>query len=147
MKIVLDHKHPDLLVYGPDNFPDDPLELEKGLLEVVSFDVRTTPLAEGRVATPYGKFTFQPMPGNCGIVVSTDTWIEYGMRNCGSASRLHIVKEALARKLGYSMMLSTTISTNVPQVVSAAKAGWKFVSHFTNKRSGNVCLIGVKHLK
>lgn len=130
-------------VFVPDDFPDDAETLEKGLQKETLFEVYTSP----ERAIKIGHFRFVTLPGNCGVVVSTDTYVEPAWRGFGGGAlqevKAHIAKELL----GYSLMLSTVISTNVPEVVGASKAIWRFISDFVNKRTGNVCLVGVKHLK
>jgi hypothetical protein len=149
MKLGFTIEQPRSFVFVPDTFPEAREEREKGLEKSTEFMVFLTPAfdPETGLKDMYGRFTFATLPGNCGIVVSTDTWIAEKWRRQGSAARLHKIKDIIARQLGYSLMLSTTISTNMPQVVSAAKAGWKFVDHFKNGRTNNQCLIGIKHLR
>ena len=149
MKLAFTLDHPRAFIFAPDDFPEDPEERQKGLEKSTNFVVCQGPAPDPDKphTDSYGRFTFAPLPGNCGIVVSTDTWIAERWRKQGSADRLHKIKENIARQLGYSLMLSTSISTNMPQVISAAKAGWKFVDHFQNKRTNHQCLIGIKHLK
>lgn len=144
MKLIWTHKNGH--VYGPDDFPEDIHERSKGLLKPTLFEIYLT-AKEFEVKHIYGFFTFSTLEGNCGIVVSSGTWITALWRNQGSANRLQEIKEFVARELGYSLMLSTVISTNVPQIVSASKAKWRFICNFLNKRTNNTCLLGVKHLK
>lgn len=121
------------------NVPED---LEKGLVNPESFTVIDLQSNES-----VGWFTLCPMPGNCGMVVSTGTRVRWERRGRGLSYVLHEAKEELSRALGYTKMISTVQSFNDPQIISAKKSGWREVDEFTNKRTNNDILIMVKDLK
>lgn len=113
---------------------------DKGFVNPTVFHVRD------KNDTFIGSFTLAPMPGNCGIVVSTATWLPARVRGSGLSYVLHHFKEDIARKAGYSIMLCTVVQGNEPQVKGATNVGWKFWYRFMNRRTNNVCEIGVKIL-
>lgn len=131
---------------------EDPV---KGLFDPVTFDVYYQPdYTEQTRARPgfvpaepirIGSFTFAPMPSCCGVVVSTGSYILPEYRDY-RAYRFHDLKEHVARELGYSCMLATTHTSNFPEVIGAAKHGWKMHPAFINKRTGNQLTVMEKHL-
>ena len=115
--------------------------LSKGLDGAQHFSVRHDLAIDGGVV---GGFTFQTLPGCCGVVVSTSSWLKDKPWNLGQ--HFHKLKEKVARELGYAAMLSTTHCRNVQEVVGGAKAGWKWEHPFKNPRSGNEIFFGIKVL-
>lgn len=95
-----------------------------------------------------GHFTLAPLPGCCGVVVSTESYLDPSWRGKTVISEhFHKIKEATARKLGYSMMLATVQLRNIPEVVGGSKAGWKLDHFFRNKRTENDLAFMFKELK
>lgn len=95
-----------------------------------------------------GGFTFSTMPGCCGVVVSTNSYILDGLRGDKVLGRIfHKLKEHVARELGYSKMIATVQALNLPEVIGGSKAGWKLAEPFRNKRSGNDIFFMFKDLK
>jgi hypothetical protein len=115
----------------------------KGLLVPTKFSVYPSWLTNG----PLGAFKLAPMPGCCGVVVSTETEIFTQHRGQGYAKILQVAKEMLARKFGYSMMLATIQMDNIPELVSAMHAGWKVEKTFTNNRTKHLLSLLTKELK
>lgn len=116
----------------------------KGLTQLVHFYVEDTVLEES-----IGQFAFAPLAGNCGIVVSTDTWVTFKRRGKGLSHVLHDIKEYLARRLGYTLMMATVVDNNEPQIKGMLKYGWSIRQgdlEFVNKRTNNRCLICFKTL-
>lgn len=96
--------------------------------------------------THLGYFTFSPLPGCCGVVVSSESSLHDVSKISGTGRLFHRLKAEVARKLGYSMMLATTQASNLPEVIGGAKAGWKWSNEFTNTRTGNLLFVGLKKL-
>lgn len=94
---------------------------------------------------PAGSFCLEPMPGCCGVVVSTDSFLNPQYRGA-LGKRFHTLKEGVARHFGYRAMLMTTHLRNIPEVVGASKARWKFFHYFRNGRTGNDIGIAVKEI-
>ena len=93
-----------------------------------------------------GNFNLAPLPGCCGVVVSCYSYLTPMSRHTAIGKIFHEIKEAVAKEMGYSLMISTTDMTNVPQVVSASRAKWRFIDFFTNKRTGNKLGVAIKHI-
>jgi hypothetical protein len=120
--------------------PDEEVYKEKGLEGPKSFPVRMGD------ATIVGSFTLSPMPGCCGIVVSTDSQLHNPYRGTWTGPEFHEIKSKVATYFGYKTMLMTTQLRNFPEVVGASKAKWKFVHCFRNKRTDNDIGIAIKDL-
>lgn len=122
--------------------PDDVELKEKGLIGPMRFEVRVAEGWQGMrlhpLATPLGTFTLEPMPGCCGVVVSTSSYLEPQARGLHSVGKdFHALKAQVAAHFGYRVMLMTTQLTNLPEVIGASKAKWKFFHTFRNKRTDN----------
>jgi hypothetical protein len=118
---------------------------EKGLWKRELFEVFFTRTDGSKKV--YGHFCLEPMPGCCGVVVSTSSQINEEDRGTSIGPRFHGLKEKVARHFGYSLMLSTVQLRNLPQVIGGSKAGWKYIYHFRNKRTDNDLTLGIKELK
>jgi hypothetical protein len=90
-----------------------------------------------------GYFTLAPLPGCCGVVVSIDSYLA---KNEASGKIFHELKAAVARELGYSRMIATTQTRNFPELIGAAKNGWKMHEAFINKRTGEQLTVMEKAL-
>lgn len=125
--------------------PDDQEYKEKGLPGRMDFTVmwQSHPNSP-KVAV--GRFALEPMPGCCGVVVSTDSALNESHRAWNLGSRFRVLKERVAAHFGYKTMLMTTQLRNIPEVVGASKAGWKFFHFFRNTRTDNDIGIAVKDL-
>lgn len=126
----------------------DPYYIDKGLILNTTFFVHTMQPLEGLPAgVRFGEFTLCPMPGCCGVVVSTATKIAHPFVGKKLSKHMHKLKEHVALELGYSLMLSTTVSSNAPQVAGATKANWLVLEEFKNSRTGNELLLMSKRLE
>lgn len=94
-----------------------------------------------------GEFTLAPLYSCCGVVVSSYTCIFEQHRGKRYAKIMQTAKEAIARLLGYSMMLATVEVSNIPEIVSASNAGWRVKEIFINKRTNHQLAILTKELK
>jgi hypothetical protein len=127
---------------------DDPKEIatQKGLWKRAYFTLhvgweRENSLPERDI----GQFVLEPMPGCCGVVVSTGSFLHPKERGVFS-QYFHDMKAFVARELGYSRMLATTETSNFPEIIGAAKNGWKLHEAFTNKRTGHQLTVMEKAL-
>ena len=93
-----------------------------------------------------GSFRMSPMPGCCGVVISHDTHLNPQHRNSGYSDRFRELKEALAKHLGYSVVIATTQMHNLPAVGNMYKSKYNMVDTFKNSRTNNLIGIGIKHL-
>ncbi len=121
---------------------DYPVE-EKGLLQGESFSVYN-PVGEAKLTVAV--FRFEPLPGCCGVVVSTASYINTEWRGSWVGPEFHKLKEELAKNFGYSLLLATTQLSNIPEVVSSSKARWRIVKTFLNKRTSRELGVMMKNL-
>ena len=85
---------------------------------------------------PIASFTLKQMIGCCGILVSTNTYVDKKYQGQGIAHEFMELKIAIAKELGYSMMMSTVdIGNNPAEVHILEKFGWKKIQEFVNKRT------------
>lgn len=94
-----------------------------------------------------GSFSFSPMPGCCGVVVSHFTYLHKDMRGQGLSDAFRQLKEDLAKALGYSMMIATTQMENLPAVGNMMKSKYHMPVTFTNKRTNKLLGLGYKVIK
>lgn len=141
--MIIRSKHREnLLVEFPDGGEG---EHEKGLYKEQTFKVQWERTDKSR--EDVGQFTLAPLPGCCGVVVSTGSWLHTKQRGLQYISvSFHEIKELVARHFGYSLMLSTVQLRNLPQIISGSKAGWKYIHHFRNKRTDHDLTLGLKEL-
>lgn len=92
-------------------------------------------------------FQLKEMPGCCGILISHHTEVSPKYRNKGINSFLQGIKEKIARENGYTCLLATVTSDNLPQIHILSKYGWKPRDSFKNKRTGNTVITFTKHLE
>jgi hypothetical protein len=83
------------------------------------------------------QWTLVAMPGCCGIVISTacKTYERYQHRGLGTL--LNQMRIQMAYELGYSLILSTDVTTNVPQERILQKMQWRKLTVFKNRRTDN----------
>lgn len=125
--------------------PEEDLQ-QKGLDKSTTFRVfwahQSSPHEE------IGQFTLEPMPGCCGIVVSTGSFLKEGWRGAHNIGIwFHEIKQLTAVALGYRVMLMTTQLRNIPEVVGASRAKWRIFHCFRNKRTDNDIGIAFKELQ
>lgn len=83
------------------------------------------------------QFILQTLLGCNGVCVSHGVKIMPNYRGKGYGSMLCKFREDLARDLGYSSMICTVVNGNIPQEKIMQKNGWKIISSFHNKKTGN----------
>lgn len=96
-------------------------------------------------------FTFylEEMFNNCGMLVSTNTYVDDGYRKLGIGTVLHAIKEDIARITGYSFMMYTdSVNQEVlkPNQKIMNDIGAKEVFRGTNKRTSSNIAVWVKDL-
>lgn len=117
--------------------------IEKGLDKPAHFRVFGKHPSKEEVEIGY--FTFAPMPGCCGVVVSTGSYLKEEFRH-RQGRDFHSLKAKTAQALGYSCMVATVQCTNFPEVIGAAKNGWKLHVSFRNKRTTNDIAVMTKNV-
>lgn len=99
---------------------------------------RLTTLPEPKIYKTIASFVLVPMPGCCGVVVSTGAHVSFECRNMGIGTLMNQLRIILAKELGYSQIYCTVTSTNTHQIKILQKNGWWFVGpEFTNSKTGN----------
>lgn len=126
-----------------NEFYEDLVKEQKGLRKETMFTLhRVTDYSEYQI----GQFALAPMPGCCGIVVSCYTFLKEDNRGQGLSEPFRQLKHKLAKDLGYTVMIATTQTKNIPAVGNMIKSKYKIVDVFRNKRTGNDIGIGIKVL-
>ena len=117
---------------------------QKGLDKTIRFKLfRVSNNSEHEI----GGFSFSPMPGCCGVVVSHETFLTPDNRGTGLSDPFRELKHEFAVALGYSLMIMTTQMKNLPAVGNMMKSGYISPVTFTNKRTGNLIALGYKEIK
>ena len=126
---------------------DPDLDSEKGLVKPTSFHIARKGYETLDVGShEIGRFTFVPMPGCCGVVISTASYLAPNWRGKGNGNTFHQIKEGIAKKFGYSLMIATVQTSNFPEIIGAANSNWKYIHSFRNKRTTNDIAVMVKDI-
>lgn len=91
-------------------------------------------------------FELHPMINCCGICVSTKAFVYPKFRNKGLGRLLNSIRIDIARKEGYSLLLCTDIEDNTNQRKILKANGWRDLTSFVNRRTGNKVYISVINL-
>ena len=126
-------------------------ELHKGLEEGVHFALKIIKDGKEQVFPHHyqnriGGFALYPMPGCCGMVVSTATFLFPDFRGTEISVKFRELKNNLAKHLGYSCMIATGITDDVLSHKNLLKSNYEIVKNFTNSRTDNKLDIAVKVL-
>ena len=92
------------------------------------------------------QFKLIQMPGCCGICISTGTYINPEFRGKGVNIILNNFRIDIATYLGYGLLMCTDLKSNIPQMKTLDKNGWKHVHEFNNPRTGNILNVTIKEL-
>ena len=91
-------------------------------------------------------FRLLQMVGCCGICISTGTYVHPDFRGKGVNIILNNFRIDIAKHLGYGLLMCTDLKSNVPQMKTLDKNGWKHIHEFQNPRTGNILNITIKEL-
>lgn len=91
-----------------------------------------------------GNFYLSGFPGCCGICISTGAFVEEIYRGTGIGTALNKFKIAIAKKLGYSVIVCTCIDGPTKRIMK--KNGWVKVLDFQNKRTYNIVDMYAYHI-
>ena len=91
-------------------------------------------------------FRLLQMVGCCGICISTGTYVNPEFRGKGINIILNNFRIDIAKHLGYGLLMCTDLKSNVPQMKTLDKNGWKHIHEFENPRTGNILNITIKEL-
>ena len=92
------------------------------------------------------RFELAQMLGCCGICISTGTYVHPEFRGKGVNSLLNNFRINIARHLGYGLLMCTDLKSNIPQMKTLDKNGWKHIHEFENPRTGNILNVTIKEL-
>lgn len=87
--------------------------------------------------TCIARFCLSDMPGCCGVVVSTGSYISYDYRGKGLGKLLNQMRKEICKAEGYGLLVCTDIAYNIPQQKVLKRNGWKRASSFINPRTDN----------
>lgn len=93
-----------------------------------------------------GGFTLMEQPNCCGALLSTRTWVHTDWQRMGMASEMMKLKLGIAEAFGYSVILATVRLDNEGELHILNKFGWKQISEFLNRRTGNKVGFFVKNI-
>lgn len=129
----------ELEVKGNDSGDEDSFDITVYLIKMDTYS--------GTKEDYIARFTLKEMINCCGILVSTDTWVDPKYQGKGIAQKLMPIKEAIAKECGYTLFLSTVaISDNPKEVHILEKFGWHLDKSFVNKRTKNTVGIFTKEI-
>ena len=92
------------------------------------------------------QFKLIQIPGCCGICISTGTYVNPDFRGKGVNIILNNFRIDIATYLGYGLLMCTDLKSNIPQMKTLDKNGWKHIHEFKNPRTGNILNITIKEL-
>ena len=92
------------------------------------------------------QFKLIQMPGCCGICISTGTYVNPEFRGKGVNIILNNFRIDIATYLGYGLLMCTDLKSNMPQMKTLDKNGWKHIHEFKNPRTGNILNVTIKEL-
>lgn len=133
------------------NVPEDKLYLESNLVNTNEKDTGANYwlcIKVEYVNPPIriAQWTLTPMPGCCGILISTNSYVNYPYRKLGLGTILNKYRIQQATEKGYGLLFCTDKDTNIPQKNILAKNGWELINNFTNPRTGNLVNLHVYNL-
>lgn len=91
-------------------------------------------------------FELVPMINCCGILVSTQAYVDKAWRGQGLGRLLNTIRIDIARFLGYGVLLCTDVESNASQRKILQANGWKDIHKFVNPRTNNTIFISVINL-
>ena len=92
------------------------------------------------------KFELAQMLGCCGICISTGTYVNPEFRGKGVNIILNNFRIDIATYLGYGLLMCTDLKSNISQMKTLDKNGWKHIHEFKNPRTGNILNVTIKEL-
>lgn len=127
-------------------------DISKGLEETINIEHKVAKEVgykgkQYEMTFSWASYSLSPFPGNCGIVVSHNAWIDTDQRGYGLGQYFHEERLKFIKDLGYSCGICTVISTNTAEKNLLLKNNWKRVYSFLNKRTSNTCEIWVKDIE
>ena len=137
----------DKFVVKEDETQVGPYLDEKGFLETNGRSFRVEYFREfHNVWCDLHTFRLVGLPGCCGVCVSTEAYTSTLFRGKGVNQLGNQLRESIAKAYGYSTILATTISDNVPERNTLYKRGFKEVHAFRNRRTANNINVYVKSI-
>ncbi len=94
----------------------------------------------------WAQYSLAGFPGCCGILVSTGAYVIHELQGLGLGNYFHKERLKLAKDMGYSCIMCTTIFQNKAEIAILEKNNWKKVHEFENSRTKNIVQIWVKDI-
>lgn len=128
------------------------IKLIKGLLKIDELSIDITNSLEAKGSNYIGElnciiciskykqisfFRLIDMPGCCGIIISTSSFIHLEYRNKGLGLLLNQMRIELSQYLGYGLLICTDIEDNKHQQKILTKNKWSKIDSFINPRTKN----------
>lgn len=92
------------------------------------------------------EFKLLQMPNCCAFLIATKCWVHPKFQNKGIGTILNLLRQDIARELGYTALICTDIESNIPQRKILEKNGWKDIYKTKNQRTGNNVFISLVEL-
>lgn len=94
----------------------------------------------------FGTFSVEQQTNCCGIMVTTQTYVNSYFRRRGICKRFQKMKEAIAKRFCYTTMLATVPTNAEEMTIIMKKDGWESTYEFVNRNSDNRVVIWVKEV-
>lgn len=78
----------------------------------------------------HGGYSLTPLPGNCELVLSHDTWIKHDKQGQGFGQKQHLERLKKAQELGAAFLICTVSKANHVEKHILAKNGWRALAEF-----------------
>lgn len=92
-------------------------------------------------------FQLSQVPTCCGLCLSSATYVHATFMKKGIGTLLMELKEKIAWDARYSVIMGTLTTNMEAERKIWKKFGWKEMSSWTNRRSGNTVIVGQKELR
>jgi predicted GNAT family acetyltransferase len=93
------------------------------------------------------EFYLARLDGCCGVCVSYHTNVDSRYRKKGLGLLLNKIKQQIAYKYRYAILLCTDVETNTPQQKILTKTNWQKMFEFVNKKTANTVGLHMLTLK
>lgn len=99
------------------------------------FDLRR--VRKNRTYTTIAHFNLIAMPGCCGILISSGSYVMPEYQNKGIGTILNKMRTEISHLWGYSLLMCTDVADNQHQQKILEKNGWQTLKEFVNNRTRN----------
>lgn len=85
-------------------------------------------------------------PACCGVAISTNLYVKKELRGTQYTDKFRELTFELAKELGFSLLIATFETENIPQKKSSKNLGWQHIYNFINRRTTHPLTLMVKDL-